>query len=268
MNKPGIEVRRVGDFPGVELHQGTSVIRQVAPHWHSEFQICLITGGGGDLLYRGVRHPTPAGTMFAIHPGETHANETSWADGCTYRTLNLDAGLVAHLSSVGESFWLDPFVEDDEVLRSLLHCYDVIDGESSRLEMESSLLASLTALISRHARRGQVKAVQARAPRGVKMVREFLTENHDRNVSLSELAGLAGLSPFHLAHSFTAEMGMPPHRFHTQIRLERAKTLLRQGWRVARVAAECGFADQSHLIRRFKRLVGVTPDQYRGRRGC
>jgi AraC-like DNA-binding protein len=57
-------------------------------------------------------------------------------------------------------------------------------------------------------------------------------------------------------------MGMPPHAFQTQLRITRAKEMLRRGWPISRVALEAGFADQSHLTRHFKRLLQVTPGQY------
>jgi AraC-like DNA-binding protein len=55
---------------------------------------------------------------------------------------------------------------------------------------------------------------------------------------------------------------MPPHAFQTQVRVSRAKTLLLEGWSISQVASQTGFADQSHLTRHFKRLVGVTPGRY------
>ena len=79
---------------------------------------------------------------------------------------------------------------------------------------------------------------------------------------LEELASLANLSPYHLARVFRDEIGMPPHAYQTQARLGRTRVLLLRGWPPARVAQETGFADQSHLTRRFKRLVGVTPGRY------
>ncbi|MBI1877856.1 MAG: helix-turn-helix transcriptional regulator, partial [Chloroflexi bacterium] len=73
---------------------------------------------------------------------------------------------------------------------------------------------------------------------------------------------ISNLSPFHLLRAFRAELGLPPHAYLTQIRIERAKALLAQGWPVAQVAFETGFADQSHLTKRFKGIVGVAPGQY------
>jgi AraC-like DNA-binding protein len=94
------------------------------------------------------------------------------------------------------------------------------------------------------------------------LAREYLEDNLGRSVPLEELARLANLSPFHLARVFRDEVGMPPHAYQTQARLGCARSLLLRGWPPARVAQETGFADQSHLTRRFKRLVGVTPGRY------
>ena len=62
--------------------------------------------------------------------------------------------------------------------------------------------------------------------------------------------------------SFSREVGIPPHRYLTGRRLDRARRLLLAGGRPAEVAAEVGFHDQAHLTRHFKRMLGVTPGAY------
>jgi AraC-like DNA-binding protein len=62
---------------------------------------------------------------------------------------------------------------------------------------------------------------------------------------------------------FSRATGMPPHAYQIQLRIMRAKLLLKK-WPIASVAALTGFVDQSHFTRQFKRLVGVTPAQYAG----
>jgi AraC-like DNA-binding protein len=82
------------------------------------------------------------------------------------------------------------------------------------------------------------------------------------NPSLEDLAHIAGLSPFHLTRVFHEATGLPPHTYLTQLRVSRAKQRLQAGDPIADVAAATGFSDQSHLTRRFKRIVGVTPGQF------
>ena len=61
---------------------------------------------------------------------------------------------------------------------------------------------------------------------------------------------------------FRRQTGLPPHAYQTQVRIEAAKNLIIQGRSLAFVAAETGFADQSHFTRRFKQLAGITPGEY------
>ena len=57
-------------------------------------------------------------------------------------------------------------------------------------------------------------------------------------------------------------MGLPPHKYQMQLQVEQARSRLLQGMPLKQVAAETGFADQSHLTRQFKRLMRVIPGQY------
>ncbi len=81
-------------------------------------------------------------------------------------------------------------------------------------------------------------------------------------MSLAELAAVAGLSRFELVRRFRDQVGVPPHVFQINLRVEYARRMLTSGVAPAAVAAACGFADQPHLTRTFKRAVGVTPARY------
>jgi AraC family transcriptional regulator len=81
---------------------------------------------------------------------------------------------------------------------------------------------------------------------------------------LVELAGVVQLSEFHFARKFRTEFGCPPHTYVMRKRMERAKAQLAKGNTPLKVvAASSGFADQSHMTRLFRRLLGVTPAEYR-----
>ncbi|MEW5961668.1 MAG: AraC family transcriptional regulator, partial [Chloroflexota bacterium] len=136
-------------------------------------------------------------------------------------------------------------------------------SHTPRLEQESRFLEALAQMIVRHADdRPRLRPV-GREHESVKRARDYIETHYADDVSLDRLAGVAYLSPFHLIRVFSHEVGIPPHTYLTQVRVQRAKSLLTQGWPIARVAAETGFVDQSHLSRHFKRNIGVTPGQYR-----
>jgi len=100
--------------------------------------------------------------------------------------------------------------------------------------------------------------------RQLKLAREFLEAHLAQNVSLSDLAASCSLSPSHFARSFRRATGLPPHRYLVERRVALARELLVNGsLPLADIAARCGFADQSHLTKAFRRVLGVTPGSLR-----
>lgn len=91
---------------------------------------------------------------------------------------------------------------------------------------------------------------------------EYIDANIGGLISLTELAGVAGLSPFHFNRSFKNSFGMTPVQFMLHKRISQARRLIASGESLANVAHECSFASQSHLNTMFKRVVGMTPGEY------
>jgi AraC family transcriptional regulator len=83
-------------------------------------------------------------------------------------------------------------------------------------------------------------------------------------VAIAALARDAGVHPVHLARAFRRHCGCTPGEFQVALRLAGAAEALRAGKQpIAEIALDCGFADQSHLSRRFRDLYGVAPAAYR-----
>jgi AraC family transcriptional regulator len=103
-------------------------------------------------------------------------------------------------------------------------------------------------------------------PRGrLRAVVEYIEEHLEASPTLEQIAAVARLSPYHFARQFKTATGLPPHEYVIARRVERAKQFLQGGGdlSLAEAAAHAGFSDQSQLSRHFKRLVGVTPGQFR-----
>jgi len=106
------------------------------------------------------------------------------------------------------------------------------------------------------------------SPERLRRVRDFIEAHLDDDLSLTVLADIACLSPYHFSRSFKESAGVGPQRYVIQRRLERAKTLLRRSKEpLALIAQEAGFADQSHLTSIFRREMGVTPGRFRAALG-
>ncbi len=141
-----------------------------------------------------------------------------------------------------------------------------IDAGPGAVFLADSLARAIAVHLLRNLLRLPAPKPQQIAPpaavlRAVALMRARLAES----ISLNMLAEAAGLSSFHFARQFKAATGHPPHEYHIRMRVDRAQELLRtrgREWSLAAIAAECGFVDQSHFSRHFKRVVGVTPGEY------
>lgn len=115
------------------------------------------------------------------------------------------------------------------------------------------------------ARAGHVVMVHpydVHAESAVERARAHLIGRPAEPPSLQEMASVAGVGASHLVRTFSLDIGLPPRSYHVQARLALARRLLAEGRPVTWVAYECGFADQSHLSRRFKASYGLTPGSF------
>jgi AraC-like DNA-binding protein len=186
-----------------------------------------------------------------------HAYRTPRPGGCDFLTLDFDPSLLPPGAVLFTSV-----IEDADLFRRFVRLYRLLAGHASPAARQAAFAAFLTTLI-RKTRRPDSPGPAGREPQAVRLVREYLTENYSRKIDLAQLTVLTGLSPFHLTRVFSRETGLPPHAFLSQVRISRAQELLRRRAPISRVAAETGFADQSHLTRTFKTIVGVSPGAYR-----
>src|SRR5262249_17991729 len=114
--------------------------------------------------------------------------------------------------------------------------------------------------------RQTVRGRDGTLPRGrLRAVVEYIEEHLDASPTLEQMPAVARVTAYHFARQFKAATGLPPHQYVILRRVERAKQLLQggNGFSLAEVASHVGFSDQSQFSQHFKRLVGVTPGQFR-----
>jgi AraC family transcriptional regulator len=99
--------------------------------------------------------------------------------------------------------------------------------------------------------------------------RDFINANLAGDPSISEVANVCGLSTSYFVRAFKQATGVPPYRWLTKQRVERAKELLQDpGRELADIAQLCGFVDQSHFTRVFSRSEGYSPGRWRRLHRC
>ncbi len=260
---------RAEDFDNLELLHATYITHTFDKHYHDEYVVAVVTRSAYKFFCEG--HTCTAGQdqIILINPGDIHSGYAIHDHGWTYRALYPNITTMRQIAyEVTGTHWdlpyfPNPVVDDRYAAGLLVTLHRVLEHSTTQLERDIHLHTALGALIARQAQNRPGKLVRLADERAsVRRVRHYLETHYMDNPSLDDLAQVAGLSPYHLVRVFRAETGLPPHTYLTQVRIRRAKTHLQAGEPIAAVAAATGFSDQSHLTRRFKRIVGVTPGQF------
>ena len=109
-----------------------------------------------------------------------------------------------------------------------------------------------------------IEVVGGLPPRRLQRVFSHIRENIGRELSVTELAQVVGMSQYYFSKLFKMSTGTTPHQYVMRQRVERAQELLRETQTpLAHVATQVGFETQSHFTSVFRRLVGATPKHYR-----
>jgi AraC family transcriptional regulator len=139
---------------------------------------------------------------------------------------------------------------------------------AGRMFVETSSLLLAARLVHSHFETGPIRPPiqsghrldDARLRRVLAYIEEHLAED----ITVADLANVACLSIFHFTRAFAATMGVPPHRYVSQRRLESAKAMIATGRAsLSEIALDCRFSSQSSFTRAFRRATGMTPAEYR-----
>ena len=264
-----VSLRSPEGIPELQLLRATYVHRSFPRHSHQGFGVGVIEQGALGFYYQGETLVAPAGSINTVNPDEVHTGQSATDYGWTYRMFYFSADFLQRLANerTGRPAPLPIFtsgVIEDPTLAAFIRQVHVRmdDDRVARLEKETLLLQMFSRLIARHTCNPRAIGKAGREHAAVRRVIDYLDSHFGEDLSLETLAGIACLSPFHFIRVFSRQTGLTPHAWMMQLRAHKAKELLGRGLAIADVAAQAGFADQSHLSRVFKRLLGYTPGQF------
>ena len=236
---------------------------------HGDVAIAAVTGGsfqyrtrsGSAVLVPGSLLLGNAGACFQC--GHEHAR----GDRCLafhfspahFECVAADAGVSAKFNAPS----LPPLPQLVPLLAEAEAARDADDGEAFD-ELPVRLIGAVARLLA--ASKHRPLRVSARDERRVTEAVRRIERASDQPITLSALARAAHLSPYHFLRSFRAAVGLTPHQFVLRTRLNRAALRLRKSRdAISAIAFEQGFNDLSTFNRRFRRLVGMSPGEYRAR---
>jgi AraC-like DNA-binding protein len=251
---------------GLETVAYRGPLPRMPTHAHAQYQLSLYAGAPRRFKVGAAEFAGDPHCAVMIQAGEPHSSVPVDDERLALRTFYLEPRVI---TEAADSIWhgrgtvafRDALVRDPSTVEALLAAHRALD--ELQPSAEEQLCVALEHLVGKHATpTGAVlspSGTQARVAR----VRDLIEDRVADSLSLGELATVADVSRFHLIRLFRQQYGVTPFAYQRNQRVERARAAFRGGGSVSDAVAAGGFADQSHLGRTFRAVMGATPGQYR-----
>ncbi|CAP01503.1 putative transcriptional regulator (AraC family) [Acinetobacter baumannii SDF] len=239
-------------------------------HSHPTFSIGAIDEGNSVFQSSfGTAQKITAGTLVIVPAYVEHSCNPMPNQAWSYQMLHLDLAWLNQLYSEFQEQGLDlhipqhkPLIIKDESLYETFTEMNetLFDAQKLIFEKEQALLHCLIHLLLPHFILEEIQKPQY-------LYKDFLNlidviSSSEGFISLEELAQRVGLSRYAIIRLFKANVGLTPHAFQINLKINQAREQLKQGVPLAELAVNLGFNDQSHFHKAFKAHTGVTPRQF------
>jgi AraC-like DNA-binding protein len=239
-----------------EVFHARFVDHAYPPHTHDAWTLLIVDAGTISYGLSGHEHGSTGADVTLLPPHVPHDGRTVTAAGFRKRVIYIEDELLTGVGAAVDNPTLrDPLLRNRvDVLHRTLRPGDEFEA--------ASRLAFIVERVQAHLRRSTHEQATTRDPRLAGKLRDLIDARIEAGLTLDQASAILHAGPAHLVRTFTREFGMPPHRYLTGRRIERARRLLLDGMRPADVAVTVGFHDQSHFNRHFKRMLATTPARY------
>ncbi len=262
---PGDGITSAPSESGIERIEARFHGNGFSPHRHDTYAIGLTIDGVQTFTYRGEGQASLPGQVIVIHPDELHDGGAGDEQGLRYRMIYVPPEKISDALTAdrdnGLPFVSSPVLSDIEFRKELVESLTDIECEIGDFKLDC-LIADLAACLKRHADTSQSKPAVLDL-RALKECSDLMKECCDQNVRMADLEAVAQIDRYTLARQFRHAFGTSPHRYLVMRRLDRVKSKLQKGEKLAEAAVGSGFSDQSHMSRHFKRAFGMSPGQWR-----
>ena len=258
------------DLHDAEMLKGAYVQRGYPWHTHEEVSLGLVVHGAIHVRTPFRDGTASAGSFVIINAQELHDGVAIGPEGWQCRTIHLVSEAFRTIAEELRPSRLPraiafrgPVFDDPELAKAFLQLHRISEAPGSPLERQSRTVLILARILARYAETRLEPSRPSHEPTAVRRAREYLDENFSDKVTLDDLAVADGITRFRLLRAFKRTFGLTPRDYQQQARVRTAHAMIVRGAPLAQVALGTGFADQAHLTRVYKSIMGATPGQFR-----
>jgi AraC-like DNA-binding protein len=251
-------------YPGLSLMQALFTTHEFPPHVHEALVVAVTETGGSVVKSRGHIDQAHHEALFVFNPGEPHAGWMGRSSHLKYRAFYLARPAMERLArDLGLSRlprFTNNLFSDADLIDSFLELHAASDGLEPADNRDELMVTTFGRLFARHSGESAAQPLADRAL--LRRAANLMHERFAEPLLLDDVATALGLTKFQLIGLFKHTIGLTPHVYLTQVRLNAACRLLKRGRSLAETAIETGFYDQSAMTRHFKRCYAITPLQF------
>ena len=256
-----IHIENIEDF---ELVCGQEVSNTFPIHLHKKYCVGVIDKGTALYTCKDKEISLGPGSIYFINPNVPHQIKPLDKEGFSHLVMCFGDRFVSNYLS-GEETKEKSLSFNTTHVRNLNMCETVKEfvhkvSMTKQYDQEYCLLQIFSELYQYFNFSSKVYDVQNKE--AILRVAGQLEQRTGEQLSLQDMANLAGLSKFHFLRLFKEKVGISPYDYQLQLKVKLAKEMLAHGNSAAIVAVELGFFDQSHFSRFFKRNTGVSPGNF------
>ena len=251
-------------LPFIELRYSNSNTHY-KKHFHSTFSIGINKSGVSTYSNSGKIYTLEKNMLSIINPNAVHSCNSCSESLNEYYMMYLDKDWCRDIQkSINEK--VENFIhvsehilKDEKVYLEFINLCEQLFSEVSYLNKKDELIDFLIKFFSLFI---EEDTHEVRNDKFDKMI-TYLNQNYKDNISLDELSNEFELNPFYIIRLFKSQMNLTPRAYLINVKINKAKELLKEGSSIVDTALECGFFDQSHFHKNFLKIVATTPNEYR-----
>lgn len=252
------------DLPFVELRYSNSNTHY-KKHFHDTFSLGVNKEGISIYMNTDKEYILKENRLSIINPKAVHSCNSCSDILNVYYMLYLNTSWCKNIQSLInediKEFTNIPshILEDKVFFHKYLELCDYLFSKNTVFEKENELIVFFFDFFSLYLEENKSILTDTK----FQEIISYLDLNYKENISLENLSKTFDLNPFYIIRLFKSQMNLTPHAYLLNVKINKAKEFIRNGYSLVDTALECGFFDQSHFHRNFLKIVAITPKEYK-----